>query len=166
MIALLIACGTPTTQPVQPVLMEDDGYEPPPRATLAADAAIPDAPIDAEVVAAPADAAVSQADSGTDGVTYEDGIPVYRSKMRPWCATDTGFCADTQAKCSKLGKGCRRVTNYACFKALMRTSGKWIVGCFATYSLCDEVGDRGAESPETAEVSPCAIFRYDPKAKE
>lgn len=186
LISITLACGTPSAQPTQPMLMAHDEVEPAPSAYRApADAGVDAQEETLRSVFERPDAAVTvadvlksegvQMDAGAPavdpslpaGAFYEDGVLVMKAKKRWWCAVNgvaAGLCGDDERGCRTGFKAkCRQVGSWACLKATARTSGETTTICFDTYGKCDSTADTLAMEPEVKEVIACAIFRYDAK---
>ncbi len=164
LLAILVACGTPATQPAEPT------YEPTPRYIKPfPDAAVrPDAVVlvDAGVAVVEVDAAVVAEAPVEPPGEYVDGIPILRIPARQWCDDKLGICHDNPKSCAASKRGpCRRVDSWACGTYTRRTSGKRELLCMTTHAECDEFTDGLARHAEISSVEPCVIFRYDPKAK-
>jgi hypothetical protein len=182
-IALLFGCGSPVHQPDgQPRLMAHNEPDPAPSRYVP----LPDAAVSVGPDAAPGVMAVSAQTQATldaikekesepepaaeveindSGVTEEDGVPVIATKQRAWCGQLTCWLSDPACRQRNGGKACRRVAAFACFQFTYRTSGKSVSACVETYGTCEQAVDAGSKDPEIKDITPCAIFRYDPRAK-
>lgn len=172
---LLLACGTPSAQPVGPAPIEEDDR--PFRAasvvrldagagvTADADNTLEEITQDNQVApdAGTAEIEFKPAAANQSNVTYEDGVAVVAIAFRLWCATSgprKGFCSDDAKRCAAVTRSkCYARDNGSCFQATFRTSGQTTPLCWESYSLCSNMSEAAADDAETSSVGDCVIVR-------
>lgn len=119
------------------------------------------------------DAAVAEVDledPNRDITTIEAGVTVISTATRPkiMCVLKrgVGMCESKPGECKRGKVKCTLTKNYVCFSATNRTSGEEREMCFPNYVSCEAMRFSFDESPETASVTDCVIFRVRPKVRD
>lgn len=108
-----------------------------------------------------ADVLAEEATSDEPDETYENGVRVVFTNVRPACGRKDGRgnCGFDMRMCRALAKGCAAAKNIACFVANSRTDGSETPFCSPTYGECERFRSLAALSEEY-ELSDCTVMRY------